>query len=442
MKKVIRDIISLILAASLFTGCSMGNTAGVASEASGSAIRSVVTGSSVMSAEPGTDSETGTTRQAGGKYANDHNKYAMERGGGALFQGKLDTESDEYDKSIEIEIDSLEWVANEWIYYTVYVDNAYWEGEELWRMPIEKTKKGDKVRKDKKEKLITKDEISVVYATDSYLIMVIGDKEGRDLCKYNLNSGKQKELIGNKELGDYGYVLDDDSGNPHVVNGDLVIEGERDLYRLDPETGESAALCPLDSEGVWGQRQSGSILYLLMNESLYSYDGTSRRVAPFIRKKTLEEAVEKLGKGKIWDIDVSDLYVDGGRVYLVMDTERLEPSREDTPYRKEYYNKTELFSLPEDDPEQLCREDKLIDYLDRKGIYEEGDSDDPRECDYCVYYHTESIEDVRDGMVYACYQTENYKEYHYVKYDTRTQKIQKCSWEESAAGEQGRGVAG
>ena len=73
----------------------------------------------------GTDSEPRVTRQAGSKCANDDNKYAVARWGDALFQGKLDTEPDEYDKTIDIEIISLEWVTNEWIYYTVYVDDMY-----------------------------------------------------------------------------------------------------------------------------------------------------------------------------------------------------------------------------------------------------------------------------------------------------------------------------
>lgn len=434
MKKVIRDIISLTLAASLFTGCSMGNTAGVTLEASGSAISNVVTSFSGISAALGTDSETRATRQAGSKWANDDNKYAVAKWGDALFQGKLDTDPDEYDKTIDMDIISLEWVTNEWIYYTVYVDDMYREGQELWRMPIEKTKRGDKVKRDEKEKLFSKYEITVVYAADSYLIMVIYDKKRRaSMCKYDLDTGEWETLIGYKELGDDCYVLDDNSGNPYVVNGDLVIEGEKELYRMDPETGECVALYPRDSEGVYDQRQSGGILYFLMDNSLYSYDGISRRVTPLIRKKTLKEVVEKLGKGKIWDIGMYDLYVDRGRVYLVIETERLGQIQEDAPYRKEYYNKIELFSVPEDDPKQLQREDKLMDYLDTKGIYVEGDSDDPREGDYCVYDHTESIEAVRDGMVYACYETDNGKKDHYVKYDTRTQKIQKSSWEEFAA---------
>lgn len=393
----------------------------------------------------GSDSEPRVTRQAGSKCANDDNKYAVARWGDALFQGKLDTEPDEYDKTIDIEIISLEWVTNEWIYYTVYVDDMYMEGQELWRMPIEKTKRGDKVKKDEKEKLFSKYGITVAYAADSYLIMEIKDEEWQlSLCKYDLDTGELEELIGYKELGGYCEVLDDRSvnQNPHVVNGDLVIEGEKKLFRVDPETGESAVLCSLDLIEVddWGQ--SGSILYFLMDNALYRYDGISRRVSSLIQKKTLKEVVGKLGKGKIWDISMHDLYVDRGRVYLVIETERLGQIQEDAPYRKEYYNKIELFSVPEDDPEQLQREDKLMDYLDTKGIYVEGDSDDPREGDYCVYDHTESIEDVRDGMVYACYETQNRKKDHYVKYDTRTQKIQKSSWEESEAVWNGMGVAG
>ena len=439
MKKMIGKIFSLTLAVSLLTSCSMGNTASEIPEASGGAISGGVTSSLDVSAVQGTKAEIRTTQQVGSKYANDDNKYVMERWGEALFQGKLDTEPDQYDKTIDMEISSLEWVTNEWIYYTVYVNNTYTEEEELWRMPIEKTKRGDKVKKDKKEKLFRKYDITVTYATDSYLIIENRDEERRaSLWKYDLDTRKLEELIGYKELGDHCNVLDDRTvnQNPHVVNGNLIIEGEKKLYRVDPETGDSAVLLwyygSWDSAGVDDWAQSGSILYFLMGNTLYQYDGIDRRVSSLVQIKTLKETLDNLEQGKIWKIHVNVLYVDSGRVYLVIKTKRMGQKREDDPYKKKYYKKLELFSAPEDNLGQLRREEILMDYLDKKGVYEEGekdyDDDDPTEDDYCIYDHTESIENIFDGMVYARYETKNGKD-HYVKYDTQTQKIKKISWD-------------
>lgn len=110
----------------------------------------------------------------------------MARWGDALFQGKLDTEPDEYDKTIDMEIISLEWVTNEWIYYTSGYDGG------LWRIPIEKTEKGDHLKIKKQERLLKKNgnDYYIIYMTDSYFLMEKWNDDKEGICKYELESGK------------------------------------------------------------------------------------------------------------------------------------------------------------------------------------------------------------------------------------------------------------
>lgn len=226
MRKMMMKIASLALAVSLLTGCRISNTAKGTPEISGGAV---------------SESVAVFPRQAGSKDANDNNKYAVARWRDALFQGSLDAEPDQYDQTVYMDISSVEWVTNDWIYYTAYGDT---EEEWLWRMPIEKTKKGNKPRKEKKEKIFKKYEVSVIYATDTYLIVKICDDEEFHycLCKYDLGTKKLTELTGYRELGDFWFPATDESDNPMVVNGDLLIEGEENgeerLFRVNLETGK------------------------------------------------------------------------------------------------------------------------------------------------------------------------------------------------------------
>lgn len=416
-KKIMRAV-SLALAMTVLTGCNMGNTASVMPEASGSTIsEDEVSGSAVRGNMTGRDSQDKETaelsRQVGNPSTNDDNEYVRDRHGDAIVQYDL---KGNLIKRIPMDIDGVEWVTNEWLYYTSGYDGG------LWRIPIEKTKKGDHLKIKKQERLLRKDgnEYRITYMTNSYFLMEKWNDDKEGICKYELESGKVTELIGSEELGEAeeSGFYDDEAGNPIVLNGNLFFEGEKELFCLDLESGESSAIYSAGRYGISSYEKSGNVLYFLLDNALYQYDSISKKVACLISEESFIKEVDKLGLGFMVDPYVKEIYLEKGTMYFILKAEWLREGK------KGFYEKDELFSAPEGHFEQLHREDKLMDYLDKKGWYKK-DIDE----NYCICYeNTSGINEFYDGSVYASwYLTEESVECQVVKYDLTTKKIKKVS---------------
>ena len=80
--------------------------------------------------------EDGFEKNGKSRYENDDNRYKENEEFDGLIQYRLDGTKV---REIELRIDCVQWVSNEWIYYTSW-DEEYQDA--LYRIPIEKTKKG------------------------------------------------------------------------------------------------------------------------------------------------------------------------------------------------------------------------------------------------------------------------------------------------------------
>lgn len=419
MKKIFlifRTGILLILGAVIFTGCHLDNTAGVVSENGSAAVSGAAAGKDSAEEEKATAS-----RQVGSPRANDRNAYVQARFGDALFQ--MDRAEEKVQKTIEMEIGSVEWVTNEWIYYSVYGDS---DREELWRAPIEREKKGDQVKIKKREKLFVMEQLCVDYVTEDYLLMR-GWEEGDEnveeirLYKYDLKSKHAVEQMADDKLGAVVEVYTDDcSGNPIVMDGGLFIETDKGLFCLDPESGKSDAIFPSGKEVINDYKQSGTVLYFLLDNAFYQYDSISKKVSCLISEGSFIDEVDKLERGALSMMEVYCFYVEQENIYFEATVEWIKGNSNS---KEVILSNEELFSVPRDHFDQMHREDRLMDYLEQKGKYEKDTDVGP---DLIYYEHTGGICDIRDGYIYADYTEKNGKENVVeIRYDPATQKIKK-----------------
>lgn len=401
----------LMLAVIALAGCSTGNTASGTLQTSGHAIsENSVSGSVISESAPDTDSQDREgeilLKQVGGRTANDNNKYAPNQDGDVLFQYDL---KEKTIKTFPMNIASVEWVTNEWLYYRS-------DGTKLWRMPIEKSEKGDRLKLKNKERLLKGYDIyHIIYMTDSYLLMEMGtNQDNETLCKYDLKSGRLTELMGSKELGSFPKVYYDKQEDPIVLNGNLFIEGEKSLFCLDPESGESAVVNSVGRKGITCYEKSGSILYFVLDEELYQYESMSKKVSCLIPEERFIEGVDNLGLGLVSSVNIKNIYLEKGSMYFVLYVERMEEGRKELTYMKD-----ELFSASEDHFSQLHHEDTLMDYLDQKGWYNKSTEDN----DFIIYDNMSGISDIHDGIIYAWYRKKKDGGNQEVQYDIMTKRI-------------------
>lgn len=404
-------IASLVLAVGLFTGCSVTNTANDTPGASGGAVSGSVA------------SEEGKEELAVQKRSyleNSDNRYDISYGddyNGVLIQYRLDGT---LVKKSKTEIEDIEWVTDEWLYYRT--ENEKTDMETLWRIPIKKTEKGDQLLTDKKEKVLKLYSMQIEYVTDSYIIMDIyqdGDAKNKKLsgiCKYDLKTGKLTELISKDEEADSVWG----SEYPLMWEGNLLFEGYEKLYILNPEK-EHVSSCYSfgESEYLDDGAITGNEFYFLVSDKLYRYNFHTKKTECVISDKKFLKAVQNLNLGNIKSFYTEEMYLNQGRVYFCVE---IEWTKKKGSEQECHYNKDELFSVSLDDPGKIRHEDKLMDYLDQKGKF--------RKYSYGTgwsYYSSICIEGFVDGKVLASYSKrhdgEDYK-YRYVLYDIQSGEIQ------------------
>ena len=131
------------------------------------------------------------------------------------------------------------------------------------------------------------------------------------------------------------------------------------------------------------------------------------------RAEFLEE-VRRLPYGDIEDICFDLMWLDQDRIYFSFTIEWTE--RDKTTGKKAVCRKEELFSAALNDLTQLRHEDKLMDYLDKKGKR--------KVTDVLEYRYLGEILGGWDGVIAAIYHPkENTSEKRYAIYDIRTKEI-------------------
>lgn len=415
MGRVFRKILVVILSAALLTGCGVTDVAEKTMVARGSGASGSAAGNDMTS-----------SRMVGSGNANDYTSYTVPRHEDRrVFWGQQEEDPDGYKYSMDMDISELQWVTNEWLYYVTYEAGKRW----LYRVPIECSEKEGRPQKDKKEKLCKAEDLSVSYATEDYLVLIRCDdtKYDYELCRFDLDTRRQTVLLGHKETGGSPGLLSDDRDGPVWINGNLIVEGEKKLFLVNPDTGENEKIYSWhigdEDEGIYDYKQIGSSLYFFLDDSLYQYDGITGKVTLLVRKAVFREAAEKAAGKKLQDIWVETLFAEKDSLYFIIETEWEERKAG----KRTEFDKQELFRAPLQDPQSLRREDELMDYLDKKGEYYLLDEED-EDVGLPLYSHGSSIEDMSGGMIYVEYETK--KDSRYVRYDPETKKIEECSWDE------------
>ena len=409
MRRITVQIVSLVLAASLFTGCSVTNTASDTPGASGGAV------SGSVAAE---DEEIEPAGRNQSYMENSDNRYDIlyeeDRDECILAQYRLDGT---LVKKGRIEGEDIEWVTDEWLYYGT-IDKK--ENDILWRIPIKKTAKGDRLLTDKKEKVLKAWSIDVSYITDTYIIAEIwdGKKEHDGVCKYELGSGKLTPLIPYSDEEDEAECLWT-SEYPIMWQGELFFEGLDEVYLLDPEKEQVSSICPLGgSEDLDDCALTGNEFYFLINNKLYQYNCSSKKLKCVIPEKEFLKEVRKLKLGRVGEIYIDEMYLNQGRLYFFTDV--LWTGKDANSKKELSYNKDELFSVAIDDLEGIRHEDKLMDYLDKKGKYENSEWGGENGMLAC---HTSWLDGAVDGKIVAAYQ-KGKENCRYVLYDLQTGEIE------------------
>lgn len=409
MKERWMKILFMTLTILIFTGCGVKNaerekdnseaisdeavsssviSGGAVSEgaASGDAIRegavsgNAISGNAISgSVVSGKDVEAAHIGQS--FFENDDNWYDWQDGEdedyAALIQYRLNKKTKV--REIKMEIDQVEWVSNHWLYYRAWSDEKSDNGNDvLWRIPIRKTKNGDRLLIKKKEKVMEADVIWVSYATDSYLILEIGEEAGgeTEICKYDLKTKKKKRLMSNKGnlgfLDLVGHYINDQKiswqqNYCFMIDGELIEEAKDKLYRLNPETGEAAVIFSKPNEERIEYVFYQGEFYFENDSALYHYNRASKKAECLITKQKMMKAVGKLKSAEIKKLTLKDIVPYKGKIYLPFGVKwkRADP---DTG-REAVYERDELFYMKIGQPDKILLEDKLIDYLDEDGEF-------------------------------------------------------------------------
>ena len=404
MRRITMQIASLVLAASLFTGCSVTNTASDTPGASGGAI------SGSVAAE---DGEIGQAGQKRSYRENSDNRYdiSYDKGKDAwvFAQYRLDGTLVKKSKIEEYGDGDIEWVTDECLYFIAEDKNG---DDVLWRIPIKKTEKGDQLLTDKKEKLLKAYSIDIDYVTDSYIIMEIDDDTGKlgGVYKYECKTGKLTELIQEKEEAEVLWG----SEYPLMWRGELFYEGIDKLYSLDPEKGQVSSLYTFgESDGIDDYVLTGNGFYFLVANDLYLLDCTSKKIECAISEKKFLKAVRDHKIGKQQEISVDEMYLDQGRLYFFPTVYWI--GKDNGSGEKTFYSKDGVFSISLSDMGEIRYEDKLMEYLDKKGTYEK----DSGKSGFYAYF-TSYFYGCADGKLLASYE---HGKKRFVLYDLHTGEI-------------------
>lgn len=364
MKKIAAEVLSLIAVCILLTGCKSTGITGKEYEVSGGAVKGNV--------------QITKYRRDGHRWGNDDNFYGASKYGEHLVQWD---HNDNCVDSIEMDISAVQWVTNEWLYYTTEDDN---DESCLWRVPIEKTKRGDRIKKNKRERLFQEYMLDICCATESCLILEVEERDGRtSIGRYDLDVGTYIELTHLNNL----YVPTDTMCDPVLVADGLLVERGKNLTLLNLDTGETTEIFHETTEdSIEAFVCQAEQVYFLENNSLYCYDGSRRKVSCLVTESDFAKAVKRSGGNKrveSWD----EIYLDQGNLYFICEIKEM---RKWGTGKKAVYYRTELYHAPLEDPQQISREDILLDYLEKEAGYEK----DP---DEGCFEELGWIEDIRNG---------------------------------------------
>lgn len=445
MKRMVMKICLMMLAVGIFTGCGAADPAGETGSpnivSSDVVSKGAVSGGAISGSAP-SGKDVSITHLGQSLYENDDNWYDYQDGTSGeyaeLIQYRLDKRTRV--RGIKMEINRVEWVSNEWIYYTTWKDYDY---EILWRIPIKKTKDGDRLLTEKKEKILEAEEICVDYVTDSYLILdLMEDSEG--IYKYDLKTKKRKKLISGEGSASVLFVSDhylDDQfvitqyGYGFMIEGELFAETSENLYLLNPETEKVTSICSLPGDEFIEYGFHRGEFYFATGNSLYRYNKDSRKAECIISEKKMIEAVEKLKSMKVKKLTLQEIIFHKDKMYLPFEM-RWKKKNPDTG-KETVYKRTELFYMKIGQPDRILHEDKLTNYLDKQGKFKKYDT----KKGVPHYLHTCEYGSSGDGkIIFEIRDEEDEEGTIYYYYDIDTKKTEKLDWEDQEEREREKAV--
>ncbi len=409
----------MVLAVIFLYGCANSPVSGTGTYTAGGIIgENAITGEAISGSIVSVRDD-GSEKNGKSRYENDDNRYKENEEFDGLIQYRLDGTKV---REIELQIDEVQWVSNEWVYYTGW--NEQYQ-DTLYRIPIEKTRKGDRLLTDQREKIWSSSGIVIYYATDSYLILE-RESDHAELYKYYLKTKKKTKLIAGEEdvspLSMAGHFVDDtlvpdSQDHTLMLDGELFFETYRNLYRLDPETGKIAAVCPTGEKYVDFALYRGEFYFLRDNE-LYYFNRESKKAELYLSEEKLIQQLGKLESKELTKLSSREMALARGRIYLAFGMEWRQKDRETG--KDVLYQRDGLFHVDITEPGRVAREDVLMEYLDQKGRYERTASG----AGSLRAEHTCSFEEYLEGTAcfVHCYKKKGKEHCRYIFYDLATKE--------------------
>lgn len=319
------------------------------------------------------------------QYANDRNIYEGNRNNGIYQYDLTGKEEKFYNINREFDVDEYSdsapevlWVDNDWIFFSCDMDQKYYE---IWRVPLIQTKSKNRLNFKKREKLakvkyweafITKIKNKVFYCADG------------KICMLDLNTKKKRELdtgLDDRQIS----VVRDAEGNPFVQDGKVYYDvSEGKTYQVDLNRWQKKSI------GWYSDIcTDGTTLYFMQDDDSYNanfvkYDARTGKKKKMFSGDKLQDRIEDLelpvtdssvvsDDSEVQDIQIKSVFVQGDRLYLVVE---VEYESEETDEKDEYdeydvYDDIEsdgtyariLFSCKCSDGKGLRYEKKVTEYL-------------------------------------------------------------------------------
>lgn len=213
-------------------------------------------------------------------------------------------------------------IGGQWLYYTT----QNWEEEEtLWRVPLEGPAGSGALRMDEKEELTTMpvlaDMYESMYVSETCVVFEGMDENGNNgIYKCDLDTKKCTLL--SKGYKYAGGVLSFTSDHKlAVLDGRLIIQTNRFVYVLEPESGQITRLTGKDKNvyAIMGRAEDSMFISPDCRQVL-RYDGGEKKPVCVVGGDTFQKRLEEL---RLWGTDgeyrdhtIDDIYTYGDRLYF------------------------------------------------------------------------------------------------------------------------------
>ncbi len=293
-------------------------------------------------------------------------------------------------------------IGGNWLYYKTQSQD---EEDMLWRVPVEGSERNGALRLDEKEKLTTMpglvDLYESIYISETCVVFEgMHDNDGSGIYKCELDTKKCTLLSeGYKYAGGVlGFTSDHKLA---VLDGRLLIQTDRFVYALEPESGQMTRLMGKDKNvyAVMGRAEDSMFISPDCRQVL-RYDGGEEKPVCVVSSDTFRKRLEEL---RLWGTDgeyrdhtIDDIYTYGDRLYFSVTVDWGKKGG-NTEYKK---IGNILFSAGTEDAGNMVCLEGLLKYME--GYKEEAETDFEMVMEYpdeAEVYAPSRIAGIKDGKV-------------------------------------------